>query len=654
QHIHSATGKKIQTEIYTYNYDHAGRLKLTTHDLDGTKKILADNYYDELGRLRAISPLKLEFTYNIRSWTNSINYPQFREELSYSYGGNIDRMQWIGENTPGAKTYFFAYDNLSRLIRADYSQGFHTSYDWADFSTGYKYDKQGNITSLYRNGKTDRDHGTIDELYLDYQGNQLVNVYDEGKEVLTNAYDFKDYADEKIEYEYNANGAMVSDLNKGISKITYNHQNLPVTLSLNNPLVDATNEYTYTATGAKLKVVHRWTPVTQGMPMKGLSSLKSPTPETQTTDYAGNKIYENGELSKILTGNGYYEDGKYYFYVTNHLGSNVAVVDEFGQVIQTTDYYPFGMTAGGEKQDRQPYKYGNKELDEMNGLNLYDFLARGYDPAIGRFMAIDPLAEKYPWMSPYAYCKNNPVNRIDPTGMVDYLASTMTPELWQNFNPEEDTMTLNEVAITPKGGGAMTVEWEDWQTDMYQRTLKDDPQNLQLLLGYKNLFAMEKQANQQWLESRDASIGVFGDVLSKESALFGVTSTIVYNPTMNTWMGGNFKFYSMNFNGNGYTGGRNAFAGNLGSGFKWLGRATGALSIGISANQFRNATTIEGKSEYATDVFMGGIGFVPGVGTAVSLFWSFGGKQLHWNHVNEVVVPAIQMEMPPYSYLPYK
>jgi RHS repeat-associated protein len=78
------------------------------------------------------------------------------------------------------------------------------------------------------------------------------------------------------------------------------------------------------------------------------------------------------------------------------------------------------MTAGGEKQDRQPYKYGNKELDEMNGLNLYDFLARGYDPAIGRFMSIDPLAEKYYSISPYAYCANNPVNNIDPTGM-DYL-----------------------------------------------------------------------------------------------------------------------------------------------------------------------------------------------------------------------------------------
>ncbi|KAA6302466.1 MAG: hypothetical protein EZS26_001298 [Candidatus Ordinivivax streblomastigis] len=49
-----------------------------------------------------------------------------------------------------------------------------------------------------------------------------------------------------------------------------------------------------------------------------------------------------------------------------------------------------------------------------------------------------------------------------------------------------------------------------------------------------------------------------------------------------------------------------------------------------------------------------GMGFLPGAGTAVSIFWSFGGKQLHWNHVKEVAMPAIEMGLPPYSYLPFK
>jgi RHS repeat-associated protein len=56
------------------------------------------------------------------------------------------------------------------------------------------------------------------------------------------------------------------------------------------------------------------------------------------------------------------------------------------------------------------------ELDMEHGLMQYDFVARQHDPAIGRFLSIDPLCEKYYWISPYAYCMNNPVRYIDPDG----------------------------------------------------------------------------------------------------------------------------------------------------------------------------------------------------------------------------------------------
>jgi len=52
----------------------------------------------------------------------------------------------------------------------------------------------------------------------------------------------------------------------------------------------------------------------------------------------------------------------------------------------------------------------------MHGLNLYDYSARYYDSAIGRFTTIDPLAEKYYSWSPYAYCYNNPLKFVDPDG----------------------------------------------------------------------------------------------------------------------------------------------------------------------------------------------------------------------------------------------
>ncbi|MDI9604174.1 MAG: RHS repeat-associated core domain-containing protein, partial [Bacteroidota bacterium] len=68
-----------------------------------------------------------------------------------------------------------------------------------------------------------------------------------------------------------------------------------------------------------------------------------------------------------------------------------------------------------------PYRYNGKELDRQLNLDLYDYGARHYDAALGRWLTVDPLAEKYPNISPYAYCGNNPVNRIDPDGRMPVL-----------------------------------------------------------------------------------------------------------------------------------------------------------------------------------------------------------------------------------------
>ena len=88
-----------------------------------------------------------------------------------------------------------------------------------------------------------------------------------------------------------------------------------------------------------------------------------------------------------------------------------------GTVTQTNHYYPFGMSfTESTHGDKQPYKYNNKELDMNNGLNRYDYGARMYDPALGRWHVVDPMAEKYYWESPYGYCGNNPIRYIDPDG----------------------------------------------------------------------------------------------------------------------------------------------------------------------------------------------------------------------------------------------
>ncbi|MBK5723142.1 RHS repeat-associated core domain-containing protein [Dysgonomonas sp. Marseille-P4677] len=76
--------------------------------------------------------------------------------------------------------------------------------------------------------------------------------------------------------------------------------------------------------------------------------------------------------------------------------------------------------AFSEKYDdskKQAYKYNDEELDGMHQLNFYDYSARYYESAVGRFTSVDPHAESYYSWSPYAYVGNNPLKYTDPTGM---------------------------------------------------------------------------------------------------------------------------------------------------------------------------------------------------------------------------------------------
>ena len=151
---------------------------------------------------------------------------------------------------------------------------------------------------------------------------------------------------------------------------------------------------------------------------------------TLKTDYCGNMIYENGQLSKILTDVGYItlanSTPTYHYYLQDHLGNNRVVIDEHGQVEQVNHYYAFGglmgeSTGGGA----QPYKYNGKELDRMHGLDWYDYGARHYDAVLGRWMCVDPLAEKYNNVSPFVFCKDNPIGFIDPDGKKVYQGNLL-------------------------------------------------------------------------------------------------------------------------------------------------------------------------------------------------------------------------------------
>ena len=413
RHVHTAQGKAARTEVRTYSYDHAGRLLTVKHKLDALGEVtLVNNVYDDLGRLQSKSlhgsaVNKQTYTYNIRGWLTGVSGSKFTQNLYYNtgngvvkYNGSISSMTWKAGNESTVRGYKFTYDGLDRMLNAIYGEtaGINTNANrFSENVTGY--DKNGNIKGLQRYGQTGASaYGLIDNLTFTLKGNRL-NRVDDAVAVSTynGGFGFKDGVKQANEYTYDANGNLTKDLNKGITNISYNCLNLPSVVTFSD---GSTITYTYGADGTKLRTVHK------------IGSA------TTTTDYCGNVVYENGVQKLLLTEEGYVtlSDSKYHYYLKDHQGNNRVVINQSGTVEETNHYYPFGgvfASAGSI----QPYKYNGKEFDNKKGLNWYDYGARHYDAALGRFTTNDPLAEKYYSMSPYTYCADNPVKFIDPNGM---------------------------------------------------------------------------------------------------------------------------------------------------------------------------------------------------------------------------------------------
>ena len=473
-HSHIASGKSTRTEVYTYSYDHADRVSKVEHTLGGTKITLADYTYDSFGRLSTKSlhgsaANKLTYAYNLRSWLTGITSTRFTQNLYYNtgvgtarYNGSISSMTWKSGNESTVRGYKFTYDGLDRMLNATYGETAGISTNANRFSENVTgYDKNGNIKGLQRYGQlSSAAYGMIDNLTLTLNGNQLNRVDDA---VTASAYnggfEFKNGANAADEYSYDANGNLTKDLNKGISGITYNFLNLPNVVTFSD---GSTITYTYGADGTKLRTVHK------------IGST------TTTTDYCGNVVYENGVQKLLLTEEGYVtlSDSKYHYYLKDHQGNNRVVISQSGTVEETNHYYPFGG-AFASTSNVQPYKYNGKELDSKKGLNWYDYGARHYDAALGRFTTNDRFAEKYYSMSPYQYGANNPVNNIDVNG---------------------DTIVVN-----PNPNGLID--------------------NVRIFFGFDTKYQKDVKADLQQLKKDDKEIGEMIIELEKSKNVHSITRT---------------------------------------------------------------------------------------------------------------------------------
>ncbi len=410
-----------------YDYNQLGQLAKVYVSQDSTCPNLSDVFYtynagglvDTL-RLHEISAdnfqLSVPYSYDERLRLTDIgdvlnDLLLFSARYSYLANGNVDTAVFNNKKFAPASRYRFnyGYDPANRLTSADfyrYSGGWQSvsSYDVSDLA----YDKNGNINLLTRKDETG---SNIDQLsYGYYPGtNRLQSVTDMVNPTAGIGWDVED-----SEFEYDANGNMIAVVENGVPaiySIEYDYRNLPTSLVNRN---GSTVQYRYDVNGNRIfKKVG-----SQEAEFYIMDGSRNMAVISGTGGLKYWNIFGNDLAGKILA------SGEKDYYIKDHLGSIRAIVNDQGTTVEAHDYYPFGL-----EMPERSFISGeqNKELftgKERDTETNWDYFgARYYDASIGRWLSVDPLAEKFAQWSSYNYALDNPMIFFDPTGMVVVFAN---------------------------------------------------------------------------------------------------------------------------------------------------------------------------------------------------------------------------------------
>ena len=346
------------------------------------------------------------------------------------------------------------------------------------------YNSNGSITSLQRSGmRNNGTFGLIDSLTITYSGNRLLKVTDDAEALNYNgALDFNDGDDATCEYDYDGNGFLKRDGNRGISGTTFDYSHHPN--KINMSALRKYVKYDHASDGRKLLSLH-----SAFIPNGNGSYTRILTRDL----YADGLILRGDTTLMWLFGGGYVEldangtPTSWNYYVTDHLGSTRMVVDSNGSIKETVNYYPFGSEMMMENPAlltgnfQHPYRFTGKELDKLNGLNMYDFGARLYDVAgVPMWTSIDPLAEKYYNLSPYNYCGGNPVMMVDPDGCSTWVKQ-VGEGLYEVIGGDLKDKDFNIYVYTQDDNGEYTIRGESigitaTPTSFYNSDVKDEEQ----------------------------------------------------------------------------------------------------------------------------------------------------------------------------------
>lgn len=394
--------------------------KLQTTDATFNAQPLLNSYrYDQLGRIRNTQVYSKDEIYTSNSWASSTLSNKYSSSYEYDQNGNITRLSRYSQD--GTQ-----FDNLS----------YH-----------YQRDAQGKLISNRLNHITDPQgfNNSIGDL-----SSQNLNNY-QYDEVGNLKRDVKD----NLSFEWTYKGR-IKQVQSGSGSSTQYQYDAFARRIIKTNADGSTTYYVCDASGNIMAVYLR--------NADGFKWDYSPL-------YGASRIgtYEANILvgSALNERQGYFEKGKKRYELNNHLGDvavlisdkkNIQVVPELAassgiryeaDVLYRSDYYPFGMQMPGrfdaahaESKGKYAYAYNGMERDKKAGADGYTTEFRQYDPRVGRWMSVDPLAEKYASFSSYSSFELNPISMLDPNG-AESKASYKQSEKQSEFLGDKDKSSNN-------------------------------------------------------------------------------------------------------------------------------------------------------------------------------------------------------------------
>ncbi|WP_029274580.1 RHS repeat-associated core domain-containing protein [Pedobacter borealis] len=298
-----------------YLYDALGRVKRKTL---GSYGEVQDLSYNIRGQLTGINAVYAETGYKgfeSRTFGESIKYDCGFTQPQYN--GKISGTIWRGSGNSHA--YGYDYDMAGRLKNAEYRTNGTTGWNKTDLDytvSNIHYDKNGNLLSMDQRGVSPTAGvQTIDNLRYSYEENELSNRLTKVVDSATD-YQLGDFVNTNgaaKDYEYDLNGNLTKDANKGITSVVYTHFDKPQVISFAN---GKSIEYSYDVSGKKVQEL-----------------VLEPGKPNKQIDYVGSYIYENNVLQYILNANGRTvrdvatDAFKEEYFVKDHLGNVRSTID---------------------------------------------------------------------------------------------------------------------------------------------------------------------------------------------------------------------------------------------------------------------------------------------------------------------------------------